>query len=253
MLRALPSSHPSGRPLILAAGPDDDPFASGMWPEHRSSILGDPKHVAFDERVGVDLPSHAEDATHVPLLVDARAIAGVRRVVVSVDYNPIPKVATFRPGRAPAMFGFGLKLEAGSAVRASVEDGEGRWHVGSAYIEAMGGGCTVPAAAHQVSTWEQDLGNAIGRLWPQTGRLRIRIDHPMDTGLAPGIPAFHLDELTLYDHDGAEIASLEIHEPVEENPTFTFLLPPALASRGVTVRAGDNNGNVFTHSIGGSL
>ncbi|MDQ1901496.1 hypothetical protein RAH32_13680 [Paracoccus sp. WLY502] len=56
----------------------------------------------------------------------------------------------------------------------------------------------------------------LARLWPYSRRLRVSIRHPMDTGLADGIPAHHLTDRTLTDAQGAEIARLKTHEPLEE-------------------------------------
>ena len=72
-----------------------------------------------------------------------------------------------------------------------------------------------------------------------------------DTGLADGIPAHHLTELALLDATGAEIAGLELHEPLEENPTLTFQLPPDLARGPVEIRARDNLGYEFSGRVEG--
>ena len=143
------------------------------------------------------------------------------------------------------LLGFGVKYEIGSAVRASVEREDGRWAMGAAYVNAMGGGCTAPAAAHARPDWQERLGEIRARLWSDTGRLRVSLRHPMDTGLAPGIAAHHLTELVLASGDDKTIARLELHEPVEENPALTFLLPAAFARQAVTIKARDNLGYRF--------
>lgn len=116
--------------------------------------------------------------------------------------------------------------------------------MGAHFVSAMGGGCTAPAAAHDRPDWQEGFGDMRARLWPETGRLRVWLRHPQDTGLADGIPAHHLTEMVLETDEG-EIASVELHEPVEENPALTFLLPPDLAHGAVTIRARDNMGYRF--------
>ncbi|MFN3209344.1 MAG: quinoprotein dehydrogenase-associated SoxYZ-like carrier [Roseovarius sp.] len=242
----LPGGPISGAVPTARAGDRSDPFDSGMWPLHREEYLGGPRDWQQDANVLTLAPGAAEDAAHVPLIVDATGIEGqVRRIVVTIDYSPIPLVLTFHPGRALPLLGFGVKYETGSALRASVEREDGSWAMGAAYVAAMGGGCTAPAAAHARPDWQERLGEIRARLWPDTGRLRVSLRHPMDTGLAPGIAAHHLTELDLASGDGATIARLELHEPVEENPALTFLLPAALARQPVTIKARDNLGYRF--------
>lgn len=241
----LPSAVP---PLIVAAtgsaSVGGDPFDSGMWPLHRAEFLGDPQDWRNDPAVAVLAPAAAEDSGHVPFVIDATAVTTpVGRIVVTIDYSPFPKAIVFHPGRALPFLGFAVKYETGGALRASAETAPGRWLVGAAYVNALGGGCSAPSAAHARPDWQQGFGELRARLWSDTGRLRLNIRHPQDTGLADGIPAHHLTELALLDGAGSEIARLELHEPLEENPALTFVLPPDLARGPVVIRARDNLGN----------
>ena len=66
-------------------------------------------------------------------------------------------------------------------------------------------------SAHGDPEWERHLGEVQARAWAQAAdgaadgfvRLRFRVRHPMDTGLAPGIPAFYLENLAVHDARGA--------------------------------------------------
>jgi sulfur-oxidizing protein SoxY len=73
-------------------------------------------------------------------------------------------------------------------------------------------------------------------------RLRLKVMHPMDTGLVGGIPAFYVNRLSVRDAQDRELARLHAFEPVSENPVFSFdfASPPA---GGVRVVGTDNNGN----------
>lgn len=243
-------------PALLrgATGPASvggEPFDSGMWPAHRQEFLGADAVWRNDPAVVVLAPRAAEDSSHVPFLIDATAVPGpVTRIVISIDYSPFPRAMVFRPGRALPLLGFGVKYEVGGALRASALTGD-EWLVGAAYVNALGGGCSAPAAAHARPDWQQGFGELRARLWPDSGRLRLRLRHPQDTGLADGIPAHHLTELALLDPDGIEIAALELHEPLEENPALTFQLPPELARGPVTIRARDNLGYDFSGRVEG--
>ncbi|MBY0464434.1 MAG: thiosulfate oxidation carrier complex protein SoxZ, partial [Burkholderiales bacterium] len=73
-------------------------------------------------------------------------------------------------------------------------------------------------------------------------RLRLRVMHPMDTGLVAGIPAFHIEELKLVDAVGEVWWALQLHEPVSENPLITLEMP-SQGGQGFRVLGRDNNGN----------
>lgn len=222
--------------------PLDDPYRSGMWDYQQVHFLGDPKDIRFDDRVIVRAPQSAEDAFEVPVLVDATAIPDVDRIVLTVDYGPIPKILTFYPEEAEAKLSFRFKIDQATPIRASVRDKSGRWYVGGTEIDAAGGGCTAPAQAYANADWEDHLGEVRGRMWPESGRLRVIVDHPMDTGLADGIPVFVIEELAVNGPGGA-MARLEMHEPVDEDPALTFYFRPGQLSHAVQIAGRDNNGN----------
>lgn len=239
-------AHPLLTGAVGPAAVGGDPFDGGMWPDHRAEYLGDPVNWRQDAAVVVLAPRAAEDSRHVPFMIDATAISGnVDQIVITIDYSPFAKAMIFRPGRARPLLGFGVKYEMSGALRASAEVAGQGWLVGAAYVSALGGGCGAPAKAHERPDWQESFGEMRARVWPASGRLRVRIQHPQDTGLANGIPAHHLTELRLADPRGETIAELELHEPLEENPTLTFLLPPAVAAEPVTIQARDTQGNFF--------
>ncbi|MBK4217664.1 quinoprotein dehydrogenase-associated SoxYZ-like carrier [Paracoccus caeni] len=240
-------------PLIVgatgAAAVGGDAFDSGMWPLHRAEYLGDPQNWVNDPATIVLAPKAAEDSGHVPFLIDATGLDGsVDEIVVTIDYSPFPHALTFRPGRAKPFLAFAVKYEIAGALRASARVDDG-WHVGAAWVSALGGGCSAPAVAHARPDWQQGFGELRARIWADTGRLRLNLRHPQDTGLADGIPAHHLTQLRLLDAAGEVIASLDLFEPLEENPSLTFILPPELAAAPVTISAQDNLGNSFTGTV----
>lgn len=223
--------------------PLDDPFRTGMWSYHQKTILGDPAAIRFDDRVVVRAPASAEDAFEVPVSIDATAIDDVERIVVTVDYGPIPKILTFFPKRAEPRLSFRFKIDQATPVRASVRTTSGEWHVGGAYIDAAGGGCSAPAQAYANADWEEHLGEVRARAWPQSGRLRLIVDHPMDTGLADGIPVFIIEDLEVRTQSGDALAALELYEPVDEDPAITLHFAPTLMNQALRIVGRDNNGN----------
>ncbi|MEZ5661952.1 MAG: quinoprotein dehydrogenase-associated SoxYZ-like carrier [Burkholderiaceae bacterium] len=226
-----------------------DPLGSMQWPGLRQEFIGKDAMV-FSDRVHVKGPAFADDAMNVPLLIDARALGqdggGIRRVVVVADRNPVRQVLVFEPLRSLPVIAVRIRLEQASPVRAMVQTRDGHWHVGSTWVEAAGGGCTVPGATRADGSWSQTLNQVQARFFNNvlegSRRLRLRVMHPMDTGLVAGIPAFHLEELELQDATGKPWWRLGLHEPVSENPLITFELPPdALGHLRLVGR--DNNGN----------
>lgn len=205
-------------------------------------ILLDDAPVIFDDKIRVLAPDNAEDSMNVPVLVDATALGEVIRLLVFAELNPIHKVLEMEPLQARPLVGFRIKVQQATPVRVAALTADGQWHVGGRIVDAAGGGCTVPSLGSGNSDWSSRLGEVIGRLWidNDSTRLRLRIMHPMDTGLVPGIPAFYIDRLEFYDASGEMLSRLLLHEPISENPVFTLELP---RRDSVTVVGTDNNGN----------
>lgn len=239
--------------LPLAARPADDfegdPFRSHPWPQMRREFLGAQARVRFDDRVRVQGPAFAEDPMNVPISVRVDASLGpVEEIVVLVDRNPIRKVLSYFPLQALPSLALRFKLEQASPVRALARTRDGVWHAGGTWVDSAGGGCTVSGATRKDGSWSQTLGEVSGRMFSAApgmdggARLRLRVMHPMDTGLVGGIPAFYVNRLSVRDAQDRELARLHAFEPVSENPVFSFdfASPPA---GGVRVLGTDNNGN----------
>ncbi|MDJ0820282.1 MAG: quinoprotein dehydrogenase-associated SoxYZ-like carrier [Paracoccaceae bacterium] len=220
-----------------------DPMKSGMWDYHQIELLGDPENIRFDDRVIVRGPESAEDSLNVPLLVDASGIKNVKRIIVSADYGPIPHILTYYPEKAEPKIGLRFKIDQATAIRASVETHDGQWLIGSTYIDAAGGGCTAPAHAYASDDWEEKLGEIHGRLWAASGRARVIVDHPMDTGLSDGIPVFIIQNLSFESDEGDLMARVELYEPVNEDPAFSLYFEPGTLGGTLHVKGRDNNGN----------
>jgi len=130
----------------------------------------------------------------------------------------------------------------------SVRTGDGVWHVGYALVDAAGGGCTAPAAAHGNNNWMRTLGETralASRTDVGSARMTLRMRHPMDTGLAAGIPVFYMNELQVRNATGELVADLNLYEPVSENPTLTLRPRVGAKAETLTVSTRDTEGNVF--------
>lgn len=233
----------------LRAAPGSDPLGSPLWDQHAARIL-EGRPVRHDGQIAVHLPMLAENQHVVPVTVDARQLADVRRIVIFADLNPIPVALDYTPLAAHAFIAARIKLDQRSPVRAAVLTGEGVWHVAGAWVDAAGGGCSAPPASRVRGDWAEHLGEMRGGLWDDgtTARLRIAVRHPMDTGLADNIPAYHIEDLRVTDAAGVLLARIAIHGSVSEDPAFTLAFTSGLAGP-IGIVARDSGGLEFTGSV----
>ena len=227
-----------------AASPDD-PLKSANWEVLKKTYLPG-QRIVFDSHVKVSAPKVAEDSMNVPVGVSVEGLSDVEEVLVLADHNPIVKVLQFYPYAVKPALSFRFKLQQASPVRALARTKDGVWHAGGVWIDAAGGGCTAPSVGRAGGAWAETLNQVQSRVWKREDgeRLRLRIMHPMDTGLAPGIPAFYIERLSLSDSSGKELMRMLTFEPVSENPVLSFDLRAGKRSVGPLMLTGsDNNGN----------
>lgn len=236
---------------VRAGGPAD-PLNSPMWEDMREQFIGDGAF-QFDDRVKVSVPRVVENQAQVPVTVDARQLQDVRKIIVFADLNPVQHALTLTPSHAAPYISFRLKVEQATPIRAAVLTGDGSWHVGGQFLEAAGGGCSSPAMARNKPDWSLTVGNTRGRAWRQPdgmSRLRMTIKHPMDTGLTrDNIPSFYIEELRVRSASGNVLATIEMREPVSEDPTVTMMVRMPLGEKLIGVEGRDIGGNVFSSKI----
>ena len=231
-----------------------DPLRSQVWSGLRKEFFPPNSEVNFDDRVVVQVPQFADDSMNVPVSVDASALGKVSKIMVLVDRNPIRKVLEFIPDQVKPSLSFRFKLEQASPIRAAVLLPDGTWKVGSAFIEASGGGCTVSGATRKDGSWSKTLNQVSSKLFDgsdnQKGslRLRLRVQHPMDTGLVSGVPAFYIQQIRLKNSQGDTLARLFPFEPISENPLFSFdFISPPIGD--LSLEGKDNNGNLISAKV----
>ena len=229
-----------------------DPLNSPMWKEMVQRLLpGGP--VQFDDRVKVVVPSIIEDQAHVPVTADARAVPGVVKMVVFADLNPIQHVLTLTPNKAAPYVSMRVKIEQATPVRAAAQTSDGVWHVGGVYLDAAGGGCSANAMARGDADWSATVGQTQGKMWVDAdglSRARFRVRHPMDTGLAKdGTPMFIIEKVDVTNSAGEPMATIELHEPVGEDPTLTLLLKMAPTDAALGIEGRDNNGGIYKSKL----
>jgi sulfur-oxidizing protein SoxY len=224
-----------------------DPLQSPMWTAHARSIFGDDP-VRFDPRLRISYPEVAENQRSFPVVLDARGIGSVTRMVIFADLNPIPIAIDYRPDAAEPYVATRIKLDQRTPVRGAVQLADGQWLVAGGWVDAAGGGCSAPPLSRVKGDWADHLGEIRGEAWPAAGtaasRLRISFRHPMDTGLVANIPTYHIEELAVKSAQGATLGEMEIWASVSEDPAIT-LMPRAAAGDMLTISARDTNGRAY--------
>lgn len=245
VLLAGPVSH-------AAAAPPEDPLKSAIWADLAKRFFGEAA-VIFDDAVKVTVPSIVENQAQVPVTADARAVKDVQKLIVFADLNPIQHVLTLTPAKSAPYVSFRMKVEQATPVRAAALTGDGVWHVGGVFLQASGGGCSAPAMGRKELSWSDTLGQSQGRLWREPDglvRARFRVRHPMDTGLAKdNTPAYFIERAIMKSPSGEPLATLEMFEPVSEDPTLTLLLRLPAADAALEIEGRDNNGVEYRSSI----
>jgi len=232
--------------LTFAKELPQDPLGSVQWNDMYNAFLkGHP--AVFDDRVKLIAPNFAEDPMNVPVTVDARNLKDIKKIVIFADFNPIPLIARFYPTGAEALLSFRFKIQQASPVRAAVLTGDGKWHMAGSWVNSAGGGCTAASTGQVVGDWMDYMGEVYGKRWASnsSNRLRFQIKHPMDTGLAPGIPAFYIEHLNFRNDAGDVLAHLELFEPINENPVLSLNFKQRDKSTPIFMTGSDNNGNEF--------
>ncbi|OPX55547.1 sulfur-oxidizing protein SoxY [Oceanospirillum multiglobuliferum] len=222
-----------------------NPLMDVMWDFMREQFIGS-QPWQYSDQVKITLPSFAEDSTQVPVMVSAN-IPQAQQLILFADLNPIQKIAQYQvqQGELPDV-ALQFRVQQATPVHALVQDQTGLWHVGRAYVDAAGGGCSAPKVAANNEDWSSNLGQVNGRLFQNANqqRLKVQIFHPMDTGLIDGTPAFWLNEIEVQNEQGTALGLLRLSEPVSANPRLTLNFKQ-VQNQGLQLSMRDNDGNHF--------
>jgi sulfur-oxidizing protein SoxY len=241
----------------VAAAPEGvlpgDPLQSPFLPTVLQLVLPEGARVRFDERVKVQFPAIAENQRQFPVQVDARAVPGVKRIIIFADLNPIQTAVAFTPLAAEAFIAIRIKLDQRTPVRAAVEVADGSWLLAGGWIDAAGGGCSAPPVSRVKGDWAQSLLQLRGRLWTTPGqpaaRLALAVRHPMDTGFVDNIPSYWLERLRV-SAGGRLLADLALNASVAEDPAI-MLMPHLREGERVRIEGRDSGGLEVAATVAG--
>lgn len=233
-------------PAAAHAALPRDPLGSPMWERLGTSLFGDAP-VRFDPRVQVIFPEIAENQRQFPVAVDARGVPGVKRILLFADLNPIPLAIDYALDHAQPYLSTRIKLDQRTPVRGAVQLADGSWLVSGGWIDAAGGGCSLPPVGRAKGDWAQHLGEVRGiALWSDAGtRVRLAFRHPMDTGFVGNIPTYNLEQVELTGADGTKLGQMQIEASVAEDPDITVIVDTP-RGRAMTMAGRDTNGIDYT-------
>jgi len=239
--------------LTQAAGADDLP-PSPRWEQMRETLIGPARLTAAPATLSLEAPDRAQDPAQVPITLSQPGPdpAALAKVMLVIDENPAPLIATIIPAPAaqPLHLSFPVRVDAYSAVRALGETAEGV--VMAAHYVKASGGCSAPPAETEDSMGDMALTD-FGLAPDGRREVSVQIRHPNHSGLQRDqvtlltVPPHYIDTLRVM-QNGQPLLTVEAGISVAANPTFRFRFIPD-GSGSLTVRADDTDGLVFEQTF----
>jgi sulfur-oxidizing protein SoxY len=224
-----------------------DPLDSPRWGDMRKEMF--PASAGGVRRAGQgDRPLTAENAMNVPVSVDASALPGVGSARLR-RLQPHRAHVRFEPTGASPASAFASSCSNPPGARRGPD--RRRPLACGRHLGEHGGRRLHLPDRRRLAQWQKRLGEVSSRVWAAQGRgerIRLRIIHPIDTGLAAGIPAFFLQDLDLTDDKASPDAHRGLRAHRRE-PGVHRRHPVARASAGYRVSGRDNNGNAISAVI----
>lgn len=229
------------------AASDADPLDSADW-QDILDIEFDGAPIVYDESMHLVVPDRVEEAFSVPVVMNfVETPYEVTEIALFAENNPFPTIARIFPSRTLNAVGFNIRLEMSTPVRVAAMDSDGVWHVVSREVHvASPGGCSGVGGAGGALAFGEIATRQFVRA-DGDSRLKVRIGHPMHTGLVldpygDAIPEYYIEQFSVSD-DRGELATMHLTASVAADPTFMFELPDTQQS--VRIDARDTGGEIF--------
>ncbi len=239
--------------------------AEDVWPGLSEDVFGsNATFIEEDGMVELEAPYRAEDAALVPLTIriPAKVAPKTKKLVLIIEKNPAPVVATFNYGPAAGLgervINTRVRINMYSNVRAIIETDDGKLHMTTKFVKASGG-CSAPG----LKDMEQALAN-MGKMKlkfmtapqqskPPSKEAQIMIRHPNYTGMqwhsqkTYFIPAKFIEHMEV--RKGEDIIfTMKGGISISEDPNFRFTYS-ATHTGPLVVTAKDTEGNVFEKTL----
>ncbi len=254
---------------------DNPMIDSPTWADLKGDIVGDVQLSDGTGRVSMEAPFRAFDAATVPVHIAQPADSRdhITTMMLVIDENPSPLVATFTFGKAmyPLDLETRVRVNQYSNIRAIATTETGDTLMVGRYVKASGG-CSAPAAKDAAAamaslgrmklkqleklTAALNATDTLQQSVPASGVRRVAqvmIKHPNYSGLQRDqmthlfISPRFIDELEVY--QGEELLfKLEAGISISTDPSFRFTYTDNGADT-IRVRASDTEGEVFEQSF----
>ena len=233
-------------PVTWAAS-DTDPLNSNGWQDILDIEFGGAS-IVYDESMHLVVPDRVEEAFSVPVVMNfVETPFEVTEIALFAENNPFPTIARIFPTRPLNAVGFNIRLEQSTAIRLAAMDSDGVWHIVSREVHvASPGGCSGVGGAGGALA----LGEIATRQFVRAdgdSRLKVRIGHPMHTGLVldpygDAIPEYYIEQFSVSDDKG-DLATMHLTASIAADPVFMFELPDTQQS--IRINAKDTGGEIF--------
>ena len=208
------------------------------------SVIGNEKYFIENSKIIIKVPDFADNPVQVPISIDASQIKNAKRLVIFADYNPISQILDMNVKNLLPVFSTNIKIANETPLRVLVQDENEIWHITSALIKSIGGGCSVSSLASVDDEFEQLFGITKGEILQKNTDQEIKasIFHPMETGLIFGNPEFYIHKIIIKNF-GKIISDMTVTAAISENPRFIFKTKEIF--KNISIEFIDNNGNNF--------
>lgn len=232
-----------------------------LWPALQDSFFAG-KTLEPADFIKLDGPKRAESGAQVPITLsvdkDLAEKDAIVKVYVIVDANPIPLAVTyhFTAASGKPQLSTRIRMETDSYIHAIGETADGRLFVTAIVIRAAGGcggavggdDTAIRAAAGKI---KMNVESPASFGVPNTATFHIK--HPMFTGLQRDLasggykPAFYIQKVA-FTYNSKPVMTADFGVGVAEDPYLQFLYVPD-GPGTLEVKADDNEGKSFTHSV----
>jgi sulfur-oxidizing protein SoxY len=232
-----------------------------VWPALKQANFGDRAIQAEDDKIILDAPTTAEDASLVPITmrVPPEVKDNLKSLTLIIDKNPNPVVAKFTFGPAAGSGGersisTRVRVDNFSHVRAILETGDGGLHMATKFVAASGG-CAAMNAKDPDSE-NVDLGKMLVKTFPPAlsttplFEAQVMLKHPNSNGMQLDIdtggyiPARFIKEMTVKRGNDL-VFRMESTFSISTNPNFRFTFGRG-GDNELDVSMVDTDGTVFT-------
>ncbi|QJE71976.1 quinoprotein dehydrogenase-associated SoxYZ-like carrier [Aerophototrophica crusticola] len=246
-------------PLPAYAQEAPTPEDQERWAYVRETLFPGRKAEPAGDRLALEAPNRAADASIVPIAVTAKDDPAdpVTKLHLFIDDNPVPRAlsATLGPAAARPALETRVRVNEYTWVHAVAETKAGRLLETGRFVKASGG-CSAPAlkdpaeAAARLGRMKLNLPADFRPGEPV--KAQILVSHPNNSGLQfdqvsrTYIPAHYVDKV-LVRYNGQEVATVEADISLSEDPSLHFAFTPEPTGT-LEVEVTDSKGASFKQS-----